>query len=85
VSHYIEYVAVYVVVSFGASLALIHYSLKPKDGPIVLNPAICDMLRIALTAGGAFVAVTAMVRSGRVQLGKDCIVFCFLLFLILLV
>lgn len=65
---YVEYVVVYVVVSFSASLALIHYLLRTPEG-VVLNPGLCDILNVLLACAGAGLVAYCTTRSPRWQVG----------------
>ncbi|KAH9260480.1 hypothetical protein BASA81_001650 [Batrachochytrium salamandrivorans] len=65
---YVEYVVVYVVVSFSISLALIHYLLRTPQG-VVLNPGLCDILNVLLACMGACFLAYCTTRSARWQVG----------------
>jgi len=68
-SEYLEYVLIYVGVSFVVSLALLHYSVKRgPSGGVELNSALCDLLRVGLSSAGAFIIAHSVVASTRWQL-----------------
>lgn len=64
---YMEYVLVYVIVSFSLSLALIHYSLRTETG-VVLNPALCDVLHVGLASLGSGIIGFTLTHSPRLQI-----------------
>ena len=67
VKSYIDWIALYVVVTFVASLALVHYFLKGEDGRIHLSSSLKDIVRTALQLLAAFL-IAAPIPSARFRI-----------------
>jgi hypothetical protein len=64
---YIDWIALYIFVTFVSSLGLVHYFLKGNDGKIKLSASLKDIVRIALQLLGAFF-ISIPIPSARYRL-----------------
>lgn len=67
IKNYIDWIALYVIVTFVASLGLVHYFLKGEDGKVRLSSSLKDIVRIALQLLASFL-MASPITSARYRL-----------------
>jgi len=71
---YLDWIVIYVLVTFSASIAFIHYWLKGDDGRIRISSSLNDIMRTMLQLLGAFV-ITARVPSAWYRIVITIVIF----------
>ena len=74
IKSYIDWIALYVTVTFAASLALVHYLLTDQDGNVRPRESLKDIVRTALQLLGAFF-IAAPIPSARYRIITIAVVF----------
>jgi hypothetical protein len=76
IKSYIDWIALYVILTFVSSLGLVHYFLKGEDGKIRLSSSLKDIVRVSLQLLASFL-IAMPVTSARYRLITTGVVFGF--------